>query len=157
MTATFDLSKWPLDKVLAAKDGRTISLCIPCRDEANTIGAIVAMAKPELCGPGGLVDEIIVMDDRSTDGSGDVARAAGATVVPISEVHDKHGTGRGKGNALWATLVVSKGDIVVWVDADVSSFESDWVTHLVTPLLVDDHYAIAKEKKVKLSRASRSV
>ena len=144
MAAIFDLTGWTRERAVQAKAGRTISLCIPCRDEANTIGGLVTLAKNALGGPNGLVDEIIVLDDRSIDGSADVARGAGATVVPISEVHEKHGEGRGKGNALWASLIVSKGDIVVWCDADVTSFEPDWVTRLVAPLLLDDHNAIVK-------------
>ena len=144
MAAIFDLTGWTRERAVQAKAGRTISLCIPCRDEANTIGGLVTLAKNALVGPNGLVDEIIVLDDRSIDGSADVARGAGATVVPISDVHEKHGEGRGKGNALWASLIVSKGDIVVWCDADVTSFEPDWVTRLVAPLLLDDHNAIVK-------------
>ncbi len=144
MAAIFDLTGWTRERAVQAKAGRTISLCIPCRDEANTIGGLVTLAKNALGGPNGLVDEIIVLDDRSIDGSADVARGAGATVVPISDVHEKHGEGRGKGNALWASLIVSKGDIVVWCDADVTSFEPDWVTRLVAPLLLDDHNAIVK-------------
>ena len=144
MAAIFDLTGWTRERAVQAKAGRTISLCIPCRDEANTIGGLVTLAKNALGGSNGLVDEIIVLDDRSIDGSADVARGAGATVVPISEVHEKHGEGRGKGNALWASLIVSKGDIVVWCDADVTSFEPDWVTRLVAPLLLDDHNAIVK-------------
>jgi glucosyl-3-phosphoglycerate synthase len=144
VAAIFDLTGWTRERAVQAKAGRTISLCIPCRDEANTIGGLVTLAKNALGGPYGLVDEIIVLDDRSIDGSADVARGAGATVVPISEVHEKHGEGRGKGNALWASLIVSKGDSVVWCDADVTSFEPDWVTRLVAPLLLDDHNAIVK-------------
>ena len=126
MAAIFDLTGWTRERAVQAKAGRTISLCIPCRDEANTIGGLVTLAKNALGGPNGLVDEIIVLDDRSIDGSADVARGAGATVVPISEVHEKHGEGRGKGNALWASLIVSKGDIVVWCDADVTSFDGGY-------------------------------
>ena len=144
MATSFDLTGWNRERAVAAKVGRAISLCIPCRDEANTIGGLVTLAKNALCGPNGLVDEIIVLDDRSMDGSADVARGAGATVVPISDVHELHGEGRGKGNALWASLLVSKGDIVVWCDADVTSFEPDWVTRLVAPLLTNDHYAVVK-------------
>ena len=144
VTKEFPLSDWTLDKAIASKHGRTIALCIPCRDEAITVGTIVARARHALCDEYGLVDELIVLDDRSTDGSADVARATGATVVPISQIHDKFGDGRGKGNALWATLVASTADIVVWCDADVTSFEPDWVTRLVAPLLLDENIAIVK-------------
>ena len=124
--------------VVAAKDGRTVSVCIPCRDEAATVGSLVAVIRRELMTAGcGLVDELIVLDDRSTDDTARVAAAAGARVVSIDDVHREHGAGHGKGNALWATLLVSHGDIVVWCDGDVTSFEPDWVTKLVAPLLDD--------------------
>ena len=92
----------------------------------------------------GIVDELIVLDDRSTDDTAIVAAHAGARVVSIDDVHDEHGDGHGKGNALWATLLVSSGDIVVWCDGDVTSFEPEWVVKLITPLLDDSTVAMVK-------------
>ena len=133
--STFDTAGWDLERAVAAKRGRTVSMCIPCRDEAGTVGDLVEKIHRRLLGT--LVDELIVLDDRSTDGTAHVARTAGATVVPIEHVHQVHGEGRGKGNALWATLVASHGDFVVWCDGDVSSFRADWVVRLLAPLLAD--------------------
>ena len=99
-----------LDEIVVAKRGRTVSVCIPCRDEAATIGPLVSVIRRELMGSGGLVDELIVLDDRSTDDTARVASHAGARVVSIDDVHRTHGEGHGKGNALWATLLVSHGD-----------------------------------------------
>ena len=132
-------------KVLAeAKAGRTVSVCIPCRDEAATIGPIVSVIRRELMGRDKVVDELIVLDDRSTDDTARVAAHAGARVVSIDDVHAVHGWGHGKGNALWATLLVSHGDFVVWCDGDVTSFEPDWVMKLLSPLLDDDSVALVK-------------
>ncbi len=139
---TFDVAGWDLARALEAKGDRTVSMCIPCRDEAATVGDLVAKVRTHLVGT--LVDELIVLDDRSTDGTAHVARTAGATVVPIEQVHAVHGAGRGKGNALWATLVASHGDFVVWCDGDVSSFHPDWVIRLLVPLFVDDDLALVK-------------
>ena len=130
--------------IIAAKGERTVSVCIPCRDEAATIGPLVSVIRRELMGVGGLVDELIVLDDRSTDDTARVATHAGARVVSIDDVHRRHGNGHGKGNALWATLLVSHGDVVVWCDGDVTSFEPDWVTKLVAPLLGDDSVMMVK-------------
>ena len=130
--------------VVAAKAGRTVSVCVPCRDEAATIGPLVSVIRRELMVNTGLVDELIVLDDRSTDDTARVASHAGARVVPIDDVHREHGNGQGKGNALWATLLVSHGDIVVWCDGDVTSFEPDWVTKLVAPLLDDPTVMLVK-------------
>ncbi len=59
-------------------------------------------------------------------------------------VHRLHGVGHGKGNALWASLVVSHGDLVVWCDGDVTSYHPDWIVRLVAPLLMDDQLALVK-------------
>jgi len=141
---TFDTSAWDLGTAVAAKHGRTVSVCIPCRNEAGTIGELVTKVRPLLAGPAPLVDELVVLDDRSQDGTGHVARQAGARVVHIDEVHAVYGRGSGKGNALWATLAASSGDIVVWCDGDVTSFDASWVTRLVMPLLMDDDVALVK-------------
>lgn len=117
-------------------------MCIPCRNEAETIGTLVTKVQRSLLGS--LVDELVVLDDRSQDGTGRVAREAGARVVHIDEVHALFGAGSGKGNALWASLAASSGDFVVWCDGDVTSFDASWVTRLVMPLLLHDDMAIVK-------------
>ncbi|WP_040494430.1 glycosyltransferase, partial [Ilumatobacter nonamiensis] len=88
-----------LEAVIAAKAGRTVSVCIPCRDEAATIGPLVSVIRRELMVERSVVDELIVLDDRSTDDTARVAAGAGARVVSIDDVHRVHGEGHGKGNA----------------------------------------------------------
>ncbi len=141
---TFEVDDCAADLLVAAKAGRTISMCIPCRDEAATIGPLVSVIRRELMGATSVVDELIVLDDRSTDDTARVATHAGARVVSIDDIHLAHGTGHGKGNALWATLLVSHGDIIVWCDGDVTSFEPGWVVKLVAPLLDDDSVSLVK-------------
>ncbi|MEM9041767.1 MAG: glucosyl-3-phosphoglycerate synthase [Actinomycetota bacterium] len=129
---------------LAAKAGRTVSVCIPCRDEAATIGPLVTTIRDELVEAAGFVDELIVLDDRSTDDTATVAAHAGARVVSIDDVHASYGAGRGKGNALWASLLVSSGDVVVWCDGDVTSLEPEWIQKLALPILTDETVALVK-------------
>ena len=126
------------------KAGRTVSVCLPCRDEAATVGSLVSSIRSELMEREPLVDELIVLDDRSTDDTARTAGDAGAQVVSIDSVHAEFGDGHGKGNALWATLIASHGDIVVWLDGDVTSFEPGWVPKLIAPLLDDDTVALVK-------------
>jgi glucosyl-3-phosphoglycerate synthase len=124
----------------AAKHGRTVSVCLPARDEAATIGPIVA-ACLEL---GALVDEVLVIDDGSSDGTGAVATAAGARVVGVGEVLPDCGPGRGKGEAMWKSLHAAAGDIIVWCDADVQNFTPSFVSGLLGPLLTTDDVALVK-------------
>lgn len=134
-----------LPAAAAAKRERTVSVCIPCRDEAGTIGALVRAVRQDLVGgTSPLVDELVVIDDRSTDGTAAVASRAGARVVPIEEVHAVHGIGWGKGNAMWAGLQATTGDVVVWLDGDLTSFAAEWVVRLALPLLEDDTIALVK-------------
>jgi glucosyl-3-phosphoglycerate synthase len=147
-TRTFEvpdaLSDDDVAALLAAKADRTVSVCLPCRDEAATVGPLISVIRTELIEKTGLVDELIVVDDRSTDDTARVAAHAGARVVSIDDVHAEHGIGHGKGNVLWASLLVSHGDFIVWCDGDVTSFEPDWVMKLLGPLLDDESVAMVK-------------
>ncbi len=140
----FEVDDCAIDVAVDAKDGRTVSVCIPCRDEAATVGPLISVIRSELMRKVPLVDELIVLDDRSTDDTASVARSAGATVVPIESMHERFGEGHGKGNALWASLAASSGDFVVWMDGDITSFEPHWVTRLLAPMLDDDSVALVK-------------
>ncbi len=107
-----------------------VSVCLPARDEAATIGAIVAEAvRLEL------VSEVVVLDDGSTDDTAAVARAAGARVVREASVLPETGPGSGKGNAMWKSLYACNGDIICWVDADLRNFRGEYVERLCAPLL----------------------
>jgi len=140
----FEIDDCATEAVVDAKNGRTVSVCIPCRDEAATVGPLVSSIRSELVQKRALVDELIVLDDRSTDDTAAVAASAGARVVDIQEVHAQHGEGHGKGNALWASLMASEGDFVVWIDGDITSFTPDWIVRLVAPMLDDDTVALVK-------------
>lgn len=110
-------------------------MCLPARDEAETVGPIVTALREELAGTYGLIDEIVVMDDRSTDGTAIAARTAGARVISTADVLAAYGRGGGKGAALWKSLWVSRGDIVCWLDADVAPFDPGVVVRLTEPLI----------------------
>ena len=124
--------------------GHTVSVCLPARDEEATIGAIVEEIQARLGGPDGLVDEIVVVDDGSLDGTSAVARAAGARVVAEREILPEAGPGSGKGNALWKSLHECTGDLVCWIDADLRNFEAHFVTRLLEPLLTQPDICFVK-------------
>jgi glucosyl-3-phosphoglycerate synthase len=140
----FEFDDCAAEQIVDAKAGRTVSVCIPCRDEAATVGPLISTIRNELVRRVPLVDELIVLDDRSTDDTAAVAIGAGARVIDINDVHAQHGVGHGKGNALWASLVASEGDFVVWIDGDITSFEPSWIVRLLAPMLDDDTVALVK-------------
>jgi glucosyl-3-phosphoglycerate synthase len=124
-----------------AKRGRSVSVCIPARDEAATVGTIVAAIRRGLSVAAGgvdLVDEVLVVDDGSRDATAVVAAAAGARVATTG------GRGAGKGEAMRMALTASRGDVLVFVDADVTNFTPRFVTGLLGPVLTDDDVALVK-------------
>jgi glucosyl-3-phosphoglycerate synthase len=121
----------------AADAGLSVSVCIPARNEAGTVGGVVSAIRSALVDDLDLVDEIVVVDDHSDDGTAAVAAAAGARVVDASTVLEDHGEGHGKGEALWKSLHESTGDLVVWVDGDIVDFDPAFVVRMVGPLVCD--------------------
>jgi glycosyltransferase involved in cell wall biosynthesis len=127
---------------LAARKPGTVSVIVPAREVAGTIGAIVdAIAPLERLG---LVDELLVVDAASRDGTAGVARAHGARVVQESAVLPEAGPCRGKGDAMWRGLAATEGDLVVYVDGDTADFGASFVTGLLGPLIDDPGVALVK-------------
>jgi glucosyl-3-phosphoglycerate synthase len=119
-------------------------VCLPARDEASTIGAILDALQARAGAPGWPVDEIVVVDDGSVDGTADIARAAGARVVAEAAILPEAGAGSGKGNVLWKSLYECRGEIICWLDADLRKFTPDYVTTLVEPLLARPDVSFVK-------------
>jgi glucosyl-3-phosphoglycerate synthase len=118
-----------------AREGHVISVCLPARDEADTVGAIVTSVRAELVERVGLVDEVLVLDDHSSDRTAEVAADAGARVLAVDDVLPELGRGEGKGEALWKSVAAAEGDLIVWCDADITDFGPRFVVGLVGPLL----------------------
>ena len=119
------------------RTGTTISVCLPTRNEEATVGQIVASVRRNLVERASLVDEVVVMDDGSTDATAEVASWEGARVLAVDDVLPDVPRGSGKGNALWMSLYACDGDIICWLDADVRNFGPHFVTRLLAPLLTD--------------------
>jgi len=122
--------------------GNRVSVVLPSLNEAETIGEICATIRARLMGRDPVVDELFVVDCSSDDGTAAVAEANGATVHDVTDLVPEVPAVRGKGEALWRSLSVVTGDIVVWIDSDIRGFSPRFVTRLVAPLITDPtvHY-----------------
>ncbi len=141
---SYDRSAFDPLRLARAKRATTVSVCLPARDEAATVGHIVGTICTELVRRIGLVDEVVVIDDGSSDETAAVAAAAGARVEPAADVLSEFRPSGGKGDALWRSLHVANGDIVVWCDADITNFHPDFIVGLLGPLLTNGDVGFVK-------------
>jgi len=139
---SYAAADFPLERLLAAKGATTVSVVLPAREVAATIGPILAELTP--LRDAGLLDELLVIDAASADGTAAIAERAGATVVQESDVLPAHGPARGKGDALWRALHATRGDVVAFVDADSADFDPRFALGLLGPLLTDPGVAFVK-------------
>ncbi|MFI6008116.1 glucosyl-3-phosphoglycerate synthase [Streptomyces sp. NPDC051243] len=145
-TRSWSVTDRPLHQLLAAKQrtGQSVSVVLPALNEEETVGEIVAIIRHDLMHQVPLVDEIVVVDSGSTDRTSEVAAAAGATVVHRDEILPHIPAVPGKGEVLWRSLLVTSGDIVCFIDADLKEFSSDFVSGIVGPLLTDPGIDLVK-------------
>jgi glucosyl-3-phosphoglycerate synthase len=142
--STTTAAAWPLAAVLERKGTERVSVVLPALDEEATVGAIVAAIRGELMDAVPLVDELVVMDSGSSDATAAVAAEAGARVVHRDAVLPGMGSLPGKGEVLWKSLAVTDGDLVVFVDADLTDFRAHFVPALLGPLLADPGVQLTK-------------
>ena len=143
MRRSYLSSEFPAERVQRLKRGRTVSVCIPARDEAATVGDIVSTLVASLMHGSAVIDELLVVDDGSSDDTAAFAAKAGASVVAADRVLPQF-EGPGKGQAMWKGLHETSGDIVVFCDADVVGFDPAFVLGLVGPLLARDDAVFSK-------------
>src|SRR4051812_4540109 len=145
-TSARSLDAIDVDGLIAAKrrSGARVSVVLPARDEQATVGLLVSDIAERWMHRVHLVDELVVVDSDSTDGTAEVARAAGADVVATADVLPAHGNRPGKGEALWKSLAVTTGDLVVFLDSDLKGDVGHYVPGLLGPLLTDPLVAYVK-------------
>jgi glucosyl-3-phosphoglycerate synthase len=136
--------QWTAQQLSRAKGDTSVSVVIPAHDEEATVGAIVSTIREHLVERVALVDEVIVVDSRSSDRTAEVAAAAGARVVSQDAVTRGLPRLDGKGDALWAGLATATGDVIAFIDADLREFRPHFVTGLLGPLLSDPSVSFVK-------------
>jgi glucosyl-3-phosphoglycerate synthase len=128
------IDDWAEVRAMRAKGDQTVAVVIPARNEASTVGGIVHAV--EFAYGGRLVDDLVVVDSASTDGTGEEAARAGARVVRADRP--------GKGEAMWHGVAAADADVVVFLDADLERFDPRFVPALAGPLLEEPRIAMVK-------------
>ena len=128
---------WDILKLVEEKEnkGLSISLCIPTLNEEKTIGKEVLILRSELMERYPLIDEFAVIDSGSSDKTLEVASNFGADTYLASDILPEVGDKKGKGENLWKAIHQLKGDIICYVDADISNIHPRFVYGLVAPLI----------------------
>ncbi len=129
---------------LKKKQDLTISLALPALNEEQTIGAIIESVLASLVRGQPLLDEVILMDSNSSDRTRQVAASFGIPIHIHQETLPAYGARAGKGDALWKSLFVTRGDIVVWCDTDIMNFHPRFIYGVIGPLLSNPNLKLVK-------------
>jgi glucosyl-3-phosphoglycerate synthase len=126
-----------LEHLLALKQqqGLSISLALPALNEEATIGNVILTIKSALFDQVPLLDEIVLIDSNSSDKTRDIALELDIPVYIHQQLLPELGARRGKGEALWKSLYVTHGDILIWIDTDIVNIHPSFVYGLLGPLL----------------------
>jgi glucosyl-3-phosphoglycerate synthase len=137
---TFVHTDFPLERLVASQSA-SVSICLPARNEARTIGQILAQLVP--LKERGIVDEIVVVN-HSSDGTDEIARRFGVDVRDQDDLLPEFGPVLGKGDAMWRALPILRGDVVCFLDADSEQFGSHFACGLLGPLLCEPSISFVK-------------
>ena len=139
MIRRFHHSEFELGRLLERK-ADPVTVVLPAREVADTIGPIVEV----LAGLGSLIDQIVVVDANSRDGTADVAARAGAEVHQEADLLPKFGQVLGKGDAMWRALGTVRGELVAYLDSDTREFSPQFATGLLGPLICEPEVRFVK-------------
>jgi glucosyl-3-phosphoglycerate synthase len=135
----FHHSDFDLPRLLERK-AEPVTVVLPAREVADTIGEIVE----RLRGLDPLIDQVLVVDAASRDGSAEVAARAGADVYQEAELMPEFGQVLGKGDAMWRALSVARGELVVYLDSDTRDFSPHFALGMLGPLICEPDVRFVK-------------
>lgn len=138
----FDNLEYLLD--LKRKQNLSISLALPALNEEETVGAVIKTIKKALMERAPLLDEIVLIDSNSTDRTREIALGLDVPVYIHQSTLPQYGARRGKGDALWKSLYLTRGDIILWIDTDIVNIHPHFVYGLLGPLLVSPEIQFVK-------------
>ena len=124
--------RYDLERLLELKR-QTVSVVLPAREVGRTIPSVLDALAP--LRRAGLIEELVVVDAASADGTAGIAGERGAAVLQESEILPGFGAARGKGDAMWRGLAATSGEIVVYIDTDTHDFDERFLLGMLGPLL----------------------
>jgi len=120
---------------LKEKQGLTISLGLPTLNEEKTIGKIIRTIRERFVERYSLLDEIVVIDSGSTDRTVEIVERLGVPIVKHPDILAQYEVWVGKGEALWNSLYVLRGDLIAWIDTDIVNIHPRFVYGMLGPLI----------------------
>jgi glucosyl-3-phosphoglycerate synthase len=126
------------------EQGLSISLALPALNEEETVGNIIRTMKKGLMERTPLLDEIVLIDSDSADCTREIAKKEGIPVYIHQRMLESMGPRSGKGEALWKSLFVTRGDIIVWIDTDIVNIHPRFVYGIIGPLLQNPQVQLVK-------------
>ncbi len=142
-TRRYRAEQFPVAELCRRKPGLTVSVIIPAKDCAATIAGVLERAI-EPARRAGLVDDLVIVDAKSADGTAAVAAAHGARVLQQDDLVPELGPAAGKGDAMWRALQATTGEIVCFMDGDTADPDPAHLLGLLGPLLTDDHVEMVR-------------
>jgi glucosyl-3-phosphoglycerate synthase len=136
---SFHHSDFSLQQLQERKCG-PVTVVLPTREVADTIAPIIE----RLLVLEGLIDQVLVVDAASCDGTAQIAAGMGAEVHQESELLAEFGPPLGKGDAMWRALAVAEGDLIVYLDSDTRRFSPHFASGLLGPLLCEEGVQFVK-------------
>jgi glucosyl-3-phosphoglycerate synthase len=137
---TFSHTEFSPERI-AAERRETVSVCLPARDEARTIGPILEILVK--LRHSGVIDQVVVVD-HSSDATADIARGLGAEVHDQEQLQPELGPVLGKGDAMWRALPVLSGELICFLDADTEHFGPHFACGLLGPLVCREEISFVK-------------
>jgi glucosyl-3-phosphoglycerate synthase len=136
---TFHHSDFPVERLREEKR-QTVTAVLPTREVADTVGSIVeALQRLD-----GVIDQILVVDAASEDGTAEIAERLGVEVRQESELLPGFGQALGKGDAMWRALAAARGELIVYLDSDTRDFSPHFATGMLGPLICEGDVRFVK-------------
>ena len=121
-----------------------ISVGLPALNDEATIGPLIHSIKSSLMDEAPLIDEIVLIDSNSSDHTRKIAAELGVTPYIHQQTLPGLKSFRGEGEALWKSLYLLKGDLIIWVDPDIANPHPRFIYGIIGPMLMDSRIQFVK-------------